>query len=153
MDAGMTGLSQAFSRNFAVLVVAGWLVMPTAWAALPDPVTFGVTMETGDVNKARQWLDEGLPPNFLADRIGTGLMIAAWEGNIPLMELFVQRGANINFVNRNGEQAVQLAAWKGQAEAVKWLLARGASLNRRAASISARASVLRGLPPRFCVCV
>lgn len=133
----MTGLLRVFSRTLVVFAIAGWFAVPGAWAALPDPVTFGVAMETGDVSKAREWLDEGLPPNFLADRIGTGLMIAAWEGNIPLMELFVQRGANVNFVNHNGEQAVQLAAWKGQTEAVKWLLARGASLNRRGKEWSA----------------
>ncbi|GAB2182589.1 hypothetical protein DLREEDagrD3_28120 [Denitratisoma sp. agr-D3] len=132
----MTGLSRAFLRTFLA-----WLALltalPAARAALPDPVAFGVAMEVGDLDKARQWLDEGLPPNFLADRIGTGLMIAAWEGNIPLMELFVQRGANVNFVNRNGEQAVQLAAWKGQTEAVKWLLSKGAALNRRGKEWSA----------------
>jgi len=130
----MTGLSRAFLRT---LVAATVLAGGFARAELPDPVTFGVAVEVGDLAKARQWLDEGLPPNFLADRIGTGLMIAAWEGNIPLMELFVQRGANVNFTNRNGEQAVQLAAWKGQMEAVKWLLARGASLNRRGKEWSA----------------
>lgn len=108
-----------------------------AWAALPDPVNFGVTLEVGDVAKARQWLDEGLPPNFVGDRIGTGLMIGAWEGNIPLMELFVQRGADVNFVAPSGEQALQMAAWKGQLEAVKWLLAHGASVNRNGRGWSA----------------
>jgi hypothetical protein len=136
MDAVMTGLSRAFLRTF-FLGLALWTTIPGARAVLPDPVAFGVAMEVGDMDKARQWLDEGLPPNFLADRIGTGLMIAAWEGNIPLMELFVQRGANINFVNRNGEQALQLAAWKGQTEAVKWLLTRGAAINRKGKEWSA----------------
>ena len=136
MDAVMTGLSRAFLRTF-FLGLALWATIPGARAVLPDPVAFGVAMEVGDMDKARQWLDEGLSPNFLADRIGTGLMIAAWEGNIPLMELFVQRGANINFVNRNGEQALQLAAWKGQTEAVKWLLARGATINRKGKEWSA----------------
>ncbi|MBY0340230.1 MAG: ankyrin repeat domain-containing protein, partial [Rhodocyclaceae bacterium] len=62
---------------------------------------------------------------------GTGLMIAAWEGNLPMMELFVQRGARLDAVNKNGEQALQLAAYKGHFEAVKWLLDRGAPLERR----------------------
>lgn len=134
MDAVMASLYQAFLRTFLVVFALG---CGTAQAVLPDPVAFGVAMEVGDVEKARQWLDEGLPPNFLADRIGTGLMIAAWEGNIPLMELFIQRGANINFINRSGEQALQLAAWKGQAEAMKWLLARGAAVNRKGKEWSA----------------
>lgn len=99
-------------------------------AAAPDPVKFGVTIEAGDTRSAKAWLEEGLDPNFLADRIGTGLMIGAWEGNIAMMALFVSHGANVNQVNRYNEQALQLAAWKGHLAAVKWLLAHGAVLNR-----------------------
>jgi hypothetical protein len=93
-------------------------------------VRFGIAIERGDVKTARAWLDEGLPPDFLGDRIGTGLMIAAWEGNIEMMELFVSRGANVNGANANGEQALLFAAWRGHLEATRWLLDRGAQLNR-----------------------
>jgi len=97
---------------------------------LPDPVEFGVRIEMGDLSQARAWLERGLDPDFIGDRIGTGLMIAAWEGNLPLMELFVSKGADINKVNNLGEQALMHAAWKGRTEAVDWLLARGAKVNR-----------------------
>lgn len=100
-------------------------------ASLPDPVQFGVTIETGNINAAARWLDRGLDPNFVADRIGTGLMIAAWEGNLPMMELFVDWGADIDFTTASGEQAILLAAWKGNLEAVIWLAERGAQINRR----------------------
>lgn len=134
----MLGLRRVFPRLRGVVpILAVAFLAPAVRAALPDPVTFGVTVEMGGVDKARAWLDEGLPPNFLADRIGSGLQIAAWEGNLPLMELFVSRGADVNFVNRSGEQALQLAAWKGQVEAVKWLLAHGAAVNRRGMEWSA----------------
>lgn len=99
-------------------------------SGLPDPVEFGVRIEMGDMGQARTWLDRGLDPNFVADRIGTGLMIAAWEGNLPLMELFVSRGADIERANNRGETALMHAAWKGRTDAVKWLLAKGAKLNR-----------------------
>lgn len=103
-----------------------------AWSA-PDvtPTAFGVAIELGDIDRARRWLDEGLSPDFVGDRFGTGLMIAAWEGNIPMMALFYQRGGRIDAVNKNGEQALQLAAFKGHMDAVKWLLERGAAVNRR----------------------
>ncbi|RLJ68486.1 ankyrin repeat domain-containing protein [Sulfurisoma sediminicola] len=104
---------------------------------LPDPVRFGAVMELGDVAQVRAWLDAGLDPNFVADRIGTGLMIAAWTGNIALMELFVERGADIHRANAFGETALLHAAWRGQTEAVKWLLARGAKANREGAEWSA----------------
>lgn len=100
--------------------------------ALPDEVEFGLRIEMGDIAQARAWLDRGLDPNFIGDRIGTGLMIAAWEGNLPLMELFVAKGADVNKVNRLGEQALMHAAWKGRTQAVEWLLARGATINREA---------------------
>lgn len=97
---------------------------------LPDRVRFGAVLELGDVSQAREWLDAGLAPDFVADRIGTGLMIGAWTGNIALMELFVARGADIHRVNGLGETALMHAAWRGHLDAVKWLLARGARINR-----------------------
>jgi ankyrin repeat protein len=97
---------------------------------LPDPVEFGMRMEMGDIGQARAWLDRGLDPDFIGDRIGTGLMIGAWEGNLPLVELFVSKGADVNKVNAIGEQAIMHAAWKGRLDVVKWLIAHGAKINR-----------------------
>jgi len=116
----------------AGLAVAVWLGggPAAAEAASPDPVAFGVAVENGNRRQVEKWLDEGMPPDFVADRIGTGLMIAAWNGDIEMMELFVARGANPRRANRNGEQALQLAAWNGHAAAVRWLLEHGAVLNR-----------------------
>jgi len=119
----------------SALALGAWSL--AAHGALPDPVQFGIAIERGDVKTARAWLDEGLPPDFLADRIGTGLMIASWEGNIEMMELFVSRGANVNRATVNGEQALMFAAWRGHLEAARWLLARGAQLNRRGLEWSA----------------
>lgn len=97
--------------------------------ALPDPVYYGVQVEVGNVAQVREWLDAGLDPNFLADRIGTGLMIAAWNGDIRMMELLVARGADVNKPSSTGERALMHAAWRGQLEAIRWLLARGARVN------------------------
>ena len=108
-----------------------------ARAGLPDATRFGVALEMGNLLAARAWLDEGLDPNFLADRIGTGLMIGAWEGNLPMMELFLSRGADINMANANGEQALMHAAWRGRLEAVRWLIERGARVNRKGRQWSA----------------
>jgi tetratricopeptide (TPR) repeat protein len=112
---------------FALLLAGG----PAQAQTLPDRIRFSIVVELGDVATAREWLDAGLPPDFEGNVIGTGLMIGAWEGNIPMMELFLSRGADINKVNASGEQALLLAAWKGQLAAVRWLVERGASLNRQ----------------------
>jgi hypothetical protein len=119
------------------ICLALWLVAVSATAALPDPVALGVAVELGDIATVRRWLDEGLDPNVEADRIGTGLMIGAWEGNLPMMELFLARGADVQKANRFGEQALQLAAWRGHIEAVRWLLGHGATVNRDGAQWTA----------------
>lgn len=120
-------------RRAAAAMIIG---MGLAWAAggavassLPDPASFAARMEAGDSPQAQAWLEAGLPPDFLGSRIGSGLMIGAWEGNIELMGLFLSRGADINRANANGETPIALAAWNGRTEAVKWLLEQGARIN------------------------
>ncbi len=115
----------------ALLVHAGTL------QAHPDPVSLGVQVESGNLAQVREWLDAGLDPDTLTDRIGTGLMIAAWYGDIPMMALFVARGADVNKTNELGERALMHAAWRGQTEAANWLLARGARVNSEAMQWSA----------------
>ena len=116
---------------FVVLIAQATCLSPAAAAvALPDAITFGVRVEQGDVATVGEWLAAGLDPNFEGDRIGTGLMIAAWGGDIAMMELFVKRGADVNRSNRVNEQALMHAVWKGQRKAVEWLLDRGARINR-----------------------
>lgn len=119
--------------RLAPLIVAAAIAAASASPARgapPDPERFGIAIELGDRRSARVWLDEGLDPDFMADRIGSGLMIAAWEGDIPMMELFLERGADIDRTNALDEQALMHAAWKGRIEAVRWLLDHGARVNR-----------------------
>lgn len=119
----------------------GFLLSPAAPVfsadALPDPLRFTISMELGDVGQAESWLDAGLPPDFMGSRIGTGLMIGAWEGKTDLMRLFLSRGADIDKLNSNGESAIALAAWRGNLAMVKWLLERGAHINAPARQWSA----------------
>ena len=118
--------------RLAAMIIAMTLLWPAGAAAqvkLPDPVSFVVRLELGDVDQAATWLDAGLPPDFTGSRIGSGLMIGAWEGKLELMRLFISRGADINLINANGETALALAAWRGHLEAVQWLIERGARIN------------------------
>ncbi len=121
---------QLFHRNCRILLVLLGLFAASAWAALPDPIEFSWAVESNNLPKVKAWLDDGLDPEFQGGQLGSGLMIAAWNGNVPMMALFVERGANPRRANANGEQPLQLAAWNGHLEAVKWLLANGAALNR-----------------------
>ena len=131
---------QLFITRFAVFcgVWAALLcVYPARAAGLPDPVQFSVAIELGDIDQAKAWLAAGLPPDFEGRTIGTGLMIGAWEGNIPMMELFRAKGADINKANAFNETALQHAAWKGRTEAVRWLVERGARIDREGREWSA----------------
>ena len=117
------GAAQAQIREGSASLRTGRTFTP------PDPVAYGNRVESGDIGQLREWLAAGLDPDYLADRIGTGLMIAAWYDNLPMMELLVARGANVNKANAIGEQALMHAAWKGNTNAVKWLLSKGARIN------------------------
>jgi uncharacterized protein len=126
------------ARAWLAAVAAALLAMaPAVRANPPDPVRFGIIVESGDLRAVQAWLDAGLDPQFLADRIGTGLMIGAWEGNIPMMALFLSYGARISATNKVGETALMHAAWKGHVDAVKWLLDRRARINNEGLEWSA----------------
>ena len=123
-------------KLLVAMIIGMGLVLPVHaqfWSSepptLPTPTAFVTNLELGDLDQAKAWLDAGLPPDFMGSRIGSGLMIGAWEGNIDMMRLFISRGADINRMNGNGETAIILAAWRGQLEAVKWLVDRGARIN------------------------
>lgn len=123
-------------RQLAAMIIGLGLAWPASAqlfssvsSTLPDPTAFAIRLESGDIRQAEAWLDAGLPADFLGSRIGSGLMIGAWEGNLELMRLFISRGADIDLLNANGESALLLAAWRGKQEAVKWLLERGARIN------------------------
>jgi hypothetical protein len=106
-------------------------------ASLPDPVRFSVVIEQGDLGTAREWLDNGLPPDFEGSVIGSGLMIGAWEGNMPMMELFHSRGADHQQGQPPGRAGAATCGVAGQLAAVRWLVERGANLNREGREWSA----------------
>jgi len=119
----------------AVLAAAVAIIMQVACALaiaadLPDAAKFAVRVEQGDLGTVGEWLDDGLDPDFHGDRSDTGLMIAAAEGFIPMMALFVRHGADVNRANAFNEQALMHAAWKGHLDAVVWLLEHGAQIKR-----------------------
>ena len=95
----------------------------------PTPTAFANALELGDIKQAEKWLNDGLPLDFEGSRIGAGLHIAAWEGNIPLMKLYLERGTDVNLLNRHKETPLALAAWRGQKKAMDFLIENGADIN------------------------
>ena len=87
---------QLINKSSRTLILILGLFAGMAWGALPDPVEFAWIVERGDIKRVTTWLDEGLDPEFQGSQIGSGLMIAAWHGNIPMMALIVGGSNPVN---------------------------------------------------------
>jgi ankyrin repeat protein len=59
----------------------------------------------------------------------TALINAAEEGDPGLVNMILDKGANVNAKNRFGQTALMSAAEAGHLEVVKVLLAKGANVN------------------------
>lgn len=126
-----------FSAMLALCLSLGTPAHHALAAPGPSPAALTAKVETGDIETVRTWLEGGMDPDYVGNSVGTGLMIAAWNGNIPMMALFVSHGADVNKVNGFGEQALMFAAWNGHTAAVRWLLSHGAGAKREAGQWSA----------------
>jgi ankyrin repeat protein len=62
-------------------------------------------------------------------RLPASLSAAAAEGNVPAMQLFLDRGADIEHRAAAQPTALGVACAHGQAEAVRWLIERGARVD------------------------
>ena len=112
------------------LLLSVWL-LGSVWAVeLPDAVSFGHAIDLNQREKLQTWWQQGLDVEFRDERSNTGLMRAAWEGNLPLVQQFVQAGANVNSRNDKQETAVMLAAWRGHEPVVTWLLQHEAHIDQ-----------------------
>jgi len=75
-------------------------------------------------------LDWGADPNLEAD--ATPLINAAEGGHVDVVSLLLDRGANIDHIDPECQNALIRASEKGRLEVVKLLVARGADVNARA---------------------
>ena len=83
--------------------------------------------EKGDVKQVRTMLDLGASPLCHDEEFGgTPLHWAAYKGHVDTVEILLNRGADINAINKDGRPAIVLAAAMGQTPVVKLLLERGA---------------------------
>ncbi|XP_039315391.1 serine/threonine-protein phosphatase 6 regulatory ankyrin repeat subunit B isoform X2 [Solenopsis invicta] len=59
----------------------------------------------------------------------TALQMAAWQGNVGLLNQLHGRGADINSKDKIGRCALYYAAYSGNTDVTKWLLAHGGRVN------------------------
>lgn len=60
----------------------------------------------------------------------TALMYAAWIGNIYIVKMLIDKGANVNYISKSGKSALTIAAMLGHEDVKKELIKNGANLNQ-----------------------
>jgi hypothetical protein len=89
--------------------------------------------EREDIAEMKRLLDKGVSPDAVNDPRDvegkTALQIAAGTGNVAVVQLLLDRGADINAPDVWGGTALFCAAISAQPEMVKLLLKRGADAN------------------------
>lgn len=77
-------------------------------------------------------LPEGNGKLFSVNRLSpegqAPLHVAASNGSIELMQIFIKRGAQVNITNNSKQTPLHWAAWNNQAQAVQLLLSHGADI-------------------------
>ena len=85
-------------------------------------------VKAGDIPRVKELLATGVHPDIAATfRSDQALFTATTKGNIALMDILLDAGADINLLSpANNLTPLQRAAWAGQTEAFDHLLAKGA---------------------------
>ena len=76
----------------------------------------------------KYFLEQGAPVNYQDPMIGnTALMGVCFKGNIEMIQLLLEHGADVNLKNKKGSTALIFATQYGQAAAAKLLINAGAA--------------------------
>jgi hypothetical protein len=89
----------------------------------------------GNIIEAEKALRNGANVNATNEKGTSALMYAAWGGYLKIVELLVEKGANINLIT-NGN-ALSGAAGLGYIEIVKYLINHGANVNQVVNNVTA----------------
>jgi peptidoglycan/LPS O-acetylase OafA/YrhL len=136
---GLGGLiKQRLKRIVLPLVIGCLTIVPAMWAvsilasqpAAETPrANYFDAIAAGDIEKVRNAIDskelalDALQPNSGASLLTT----AAFYDQTEIVEMLLQKGANVNQVNRDGGTALHVAVFMGYAESARLLLDAGAN--------------------------
>jgi ankyrin repeat protein len=126
------------------LVEAGAPVVKPRGAHYDDDYLVAAVFH-GDREMVKYLLQHGADPNGTTALCNeTAFQVAARRGDVGVMEILWNAGADINYRNCNGWTALMIACLQGEEAAVNFLLARGADpsykdrLNRTAETFAAQ---------------
>jgi len=128
-----------------VLVLAVAFILPIAAHAEingDDQVAYTQALRDGDVKTVQKFLNAGLDVNeqFFT---WTALQIAANKGQLAVVKLLVEKGADINYKHPITKMtSFHLAAYENYPEVVKYLASKGADIN---AKMGGDVSIIRAL--------
>jgi len=83
----------------------------------------------GDVERAKQLLDQGTDLAAPDEAGEPALLIASLAGHADLVALLLERGSDIQIRNKHGLTALHAAAYGGNLDVVELLVAKGAAVN------------------------
>jgi hypothetical protein len=91
-----------------------------------------IAARTGNMEAIRKYLAMDMDINAPDSEFGVTLLTwAALFGQTEIIELLIQKGADVNAKNRNGTTPLHGAVFLGQTEAVELLIQKGADANAR----------------------
>lgn len=112
-------------RSFLILIAI--LASSSALAGVYDDMLNAVNMK--DLGKVSDLLQRGMDVNTTDSKGNSLLMLAAQNGDFPILELLLRNKANVLIKNKYGDSALMLAALRGHLDTVAALVAAGAEID------------------------
>lgn len=131
------------SRTLAAIALWSLLSVPL-WATSHDDANKLLALAgAGKVVEIRSMLDRGVDPNArISDGYITALHRAVEQNQLEVIQLLIEKGADINAETAYGTTPLVLAATAGREDAVRLLHAHGAALDHRTKSGSTALSLV-----------
>jgi uncharacterized protein len=125
-----------FVRHRAALTLAALLLplagRPLAAEELSVGARFAVAIEKGDLDAVKELVEGGAAadtPIDYGENEWTPLMKAAWEGDLPIAEYLVSKGAKLESSNQDKETPLHEAIGREHVAVVRFLVEKGAKVN------------------------
>lgn len=129
----------------AILLAVVMMISVNAFAMTDEQhMRYTEALRDGNVKLVKQYLDEGVSVD---EKFYTweALQIAANKGQLEVVKLLVEKGANVNYKHPIIHMtALHMAAFTHNIELVKYLISKGADVNAKMRGDESLISVLRG---------